>query len=72
MSEQPVQPSAGNSDEEGGTLPASAGISTTGRTNYELGESAGSDYGDPGGIGTGVDQELAGDGQREDDLDGEQ
>jgi hypothetical protein len=69
----PSDPSDGSdtgdsSREEAQLSGPGAGLSATGRTaaDFEPGEAVGSDYGDPGGIDTAVNQELAGD--REDDV----
>ena len=72
-SDLPSDPSDGSSQEEAKLSGPGAGLSATGRGpgDIEPGESVGSDYGDPGGIDTAVDQEMAGDGQRGDGLDGD-
>jgi hypothetical protein len=72
-SDLPSDPSDGSSQEEAGLAGPGAGISATGRGPGDVrpGDEVGSDYGDPGGIETAVDQEMAGDGQRQDNLDGD-
>jgi hypothetical protein len=71
-SDLPSDPSDGSdtgdsSREEAQLSGPGAGLSATGRTasDFEPGDAVGSDYGDPGGIDTAVNQELAGDGQTE-------